>query len=102
MTISRFDFRKEQKSQWPSKYNFNQGVDGFTTFQKMNIAPTFLFYQLIACLRMKFGNVEAVGRLLIRKKKNITRKDSFIEDVGSRFDFGKEQNAQLTQHQPSR
>jgi len=48
-----------------SNYSISQGIDGFISFQAMNIAPIFLLFQLCACLRMKFGNVEAVGRLQI-------------------------------------
>jgi len=34
----------------------------------MNIAPIFSYFQLGACLCMKFGNIEVVGRLRIRNK----------------------------------
>jgi len=51
----------------------------------MNIAPIFLFFQIDVCLRMKFCNIGAVGRLKIRKKK-LPRKRSSIETV-FRFDF---------------
>jgi len=51
----------------------------------MNIAPVFLFFQLSSCLRMEFGNIEAVGRLQYRKKK-ISRKLSLIENI-VRFNF---------------
>ena len=59
------------------------------TEQAMNIEPVSLFFQLCAYLRMKFGNVEAVGRIQIGKK-SITQKDSFIYNIG-RFGFRKEQ-----------
>jgi len=29
----------------------------------------FYFFQLVACVRKKFGNIEVVGQLQIRKKK---------------------------------
>jgi len=35
----------------------------------MNIAPIFLFFQLGACLRMKFGKIEMVDRLKNQKQK---------------------------------
>ena len=51
-----------------SNYSINQGFDEFVSFQAMNIAPIFYLFQLVACLCMKFGNVEAIDRLQIRKK----------------------------------
>jgi len=41
---------------------------------------------------MKFGNLEAVGRLQIQKKK-MSRKGSSVETVG-RLEFWKEQKTQ--------
>jgi len=41
-----------------------------TSFQAMNKALIFLFFQLGACLRMKFDNIETVGRLRIRKRSS--------------------------------
>jgi len=58
----------------------------------MNIEAVSLFFQLCAHLRMKFGNVEAVGRIQ-RGKKHLT-KSSFIHNIG-RFGFRKEQTFAL-------
>jgi len=38
----------------------------------MNIERMFLF-QFVACVRKKFGNVEAAGRLQIRKKEHLAK-----------------------------
>jgi len=40
----------------------------------MNVEPVSLFFQLCAYLRMKFGNVEAIDGLQIRKKKYIEKR----------------------------
>jgi len=40
----------------------------------MSIEPVSLFFQLCAYLRMKFGNVEAIDRLQIRKKKYLAKR----------------------------
>jgi len=45
----------------------------------MNITLMSLIFQLCACLGMKFGNVEAVGRLQIRKKQYLTKKQLHLE-----------------------
>ena len=58
----------------------------------MNSPRMFPFFQLVACLRMKFGNVEAVDRLQIWKK-NISRKGSSFDKI-ARFEFHKEQKSQ--------
>jgi len=34
----------------------------------------FVIFQIIACLHMKFGNVEAADKLQIRKKKYLTKR----------------------------
>jgi len=33
----------------------------------------FVIFQIVASLRTKFGNVEAIDRLQIRKKKNLAK-----------------------------
>ena len=58
-------------TEWPYK--------GFKTFQAMNIEPVSLFFQLFAHLRMKFGNVEAVGRIEIGKKKHLTKRQVHLQ-----------------------
>jgi len=45
----------------------------------MNIEPVFLFFQLCAYLHMKFGNVEAVGRIQIGKKKYLTKRQLHLQ-----------------------
>jgi len=40
----------------------------------MNIEPVSLFFQLCAYLHMKFGNVEAIDKLQIRKKNNLVKR----------------------------
>jgi len=45
----------------------------------------FVIFQIVACLRTKFGNVEAIDRLQIRKR-NISRKGTSIENIG-RFEL---------------
>jgi len=52
-----------------------------------------LFFPLCAYLRMKSGNVEAVGRIQICKKK--ISQSSFIYNIG-RFGFRKEQTFAIT------
>jgi len=47
------------------KYNINQGIDGFILFPALNIVPKLVIFQLVACLRTKFGNVEAVDTLQV-------------------------------------
>jgi len=59
--------------------------------QKLQYISLAVFIQLGACLHMKFGNVEAVATLFLKKKTS--RKGSFIENIG-RFDFHKQQNLQ--------
>jgi len=34
----------------------------------------FITFQIVACLRTKFGNVEAIDRLQIRKKKYLAKR----------------------------
>jgi len=66
----------------------NKGIGGFIiSFQAMNVASMFLIFQLVACLHMKFGNVEMVGSYKF-KRKNISCKGSSIENIG-KFGFQK-------------
>jgi len=52
---------------------------GYETFQAMYIKPTSLFFQLFAHLRMKFGNVEAIDRIQIGKKKHLTKRQLHLQ-----------------------
>ena len=45
----------------------------------------FVIFQIVACLRTKFGNVEAIDRLQIRKKKYLAKRHP-IENIG-RFEL---------------
>jgi len=45
----------------------------------MNIEPVSLFFQLCAYFRMKFGDVEAVGRIEIGKKKHHTKRQLHLQ-----------------------
>jgi len=56
-----------------------RSLKGFKTFQAMNIEPMSLFFQLCAYLRMKFGNVEVVGRIQIGKKKHLTKRQLHLQ-----------------------
>jgi len=47
----------------------------------MKIVSMFVIFQIVACLHTKFGNVEAVDRLQIRKKKYLAKGTS-IENNG--------------------
>jgi len=40
----------------------------------------FVNFQIVACLRPKFGNVEAIDRLQIRKKKYLAKRQLHQED----------------------
>jgi len=57
-----------------NNYSISQGVDGFISFQTMKIVSMFVIFQIVACLRTKFGNVETVDRLQIRKKKYLAKR----------------------------
>jgi len=57
-----------------SNYSISQGVDGFMSFKAIKIVSMFAIFQIVACLRAKFGNVEAVDRLQTRKKKYLAKK----------------------------
>jgi len=57
-----------------SNYSISQGIGGFISFQTMKIVSMFAICQLVACLRTKFGNVEAVDRLQIRKKNCLAKR----------------------------
>jgi len=54
-------------------------LKGFLKLQAKNIEPVSLFFQLCAYLRMKFGNVEAVGRIQIGKKKHHTKRQLHLQ-----------------------
>ena len=54
----------------------------------MNIEPVSLFLQLGAYLRMKFGNVEAVGRIQIGKKKHHTKRQLHLQHWSVWFSQG--------------
>jgi len=43
----------------------SHSIDGFISFQAIKIVPMFAIFQIVACLRTKFVNVEAVDRLQI-------------------------------------
>ena len=45
----------------------------------MNIEPVSLFFQLCVDLHMKFGYVEAVGRIQIGKKKHHTKRQLHLQ-----------------------
>jgi len=80
--IGRFGCRKEV---WLSQvglvvtnvccnYSLSQGIDGFISFQAIKIVSMFVIFQIVACLRTKFGNIEAIDRLQIRKKKYLAKR----------------------------
>jgi len=52
-----------QRTNFCSNYNISQDIDGFTSFQAIKIVSMFVIFQIVACLRTKFGNVEPVDRL---------------------------------------
>jgi len=51
----------------------------------MDIEAVSLFFQLCAHLRIKFGNVEAVGRIQIGKKTSHKKAASFTTLLGLVF-----------------
>jgi len=69
--IGRFVFEKNKLC---SNNSISQGADGFISFQAIKIVSMFVIFQIIACLHMKFGNVEAADKLQIRKKKYLTKR----------------------------
>jgi len=99
-TIIRLELR-EKETQWKvaplrplvcftfarNKNHGNQGLK----FLKQWTLHQCLFFQLCACFHIKFGNVEAVGRLQFQKN-NISRKGSTVENTGLIFTWNKNQN----------
>jgi len=63
-----------QGTNFCSIYSISQGIDRFISYQAIKIVPMFITFQIVACLRRKFGNVEAVDRLQIRKKKYLANR----------------------------
>ena len=63
-----------QGTNFCSNYSISQGIDGFISFQEIQIVSMFVIFQIVACLRTKFGNVEAIDRQQIQKKKYLAKR----------------------------
>jgi len=46
-----------QGTNFCSNYSISQGIDGFICFHGIKILSIFVIFQIVACLRTKFGNV---------------------------------------------
>jgi len=57
-----------------------RNLKGLKTFEAMSIEPMSLFFQLCAYLHMKFGNIEAVRRIQIGKKKHLTKRQLHLQN----------------------
>jgi len=63
-----------QETNFCSNHSISQGIDGFVSFQEIKIVSMFVIFQIVACLRTKFVNVEAIDRLQIRKKTYLAKR----------------------------